>query len=86
MIVILLRCRLLWPRVHSRRIAVRIICRIIIAVIVLVLRLGLASNCGVRRLLIREIRAVLFFVLEKRHFGDLSQLLDCCFNTYIGQR
>jgi hypothetical protein len=73
MIVILLRCRLLHPRVHSRGIAVRIICRIIIAVIVLMLRLGLAPNCGVRRLLIREIRAVLFFVLEKRHFGDFSQ-------------
>ncbi len=70
MIVILLRCRLLHSRVHSRGIAVRIICRVIIAVIVPLLRLGLASNCGVRRLLIREIRAVLFFVLEKRHFGD----------------
>jgi hypothetical protein len=60
----------LHPRVHSRGIAVRIICRIIIAIIALILRLGLASICGVCRLLIREIRAVLFFVLEKRHLGD----------------
>jgi hypothetical protein len=39
-----------------------------VAVVVLMLRLRL-SNCRVLHLLIREIRAVLLFVLKKWHLG-----------------
>jgi hypothetical protein len=69
-ILVLLWGRRLHLRVHCRRIAVRIVCRIMVAVVVLMLRLRLRlSNCRVPRLLIREIRAVLFFVLKKWHLS-----------------
>jgi hypothetical protein len=69
LILMWLRRGLLHSRIHGRGIAVRIIRRIMIAIVVLLLG---QSRRGVDRLLIREIRTILFLMLEERHRDKFS--------------